>query len=74
LAQAIRYALNRIPKALSYLDNGVLKFDNDTAERAVKLVILGRKTCVFAGSLRSVNAMAIAFSLIETAKQNGVDP
>ncbi len=74
LAQAIRYALNRIPKALPYLDNGFLEFDNNTAERAVKLVTLGPKNCVFAGSLRAGKAMAIAFTLIETAKLNGVDP
>jgi hypothetical protein len=73
LAQPIRYALNRIPKALPYLDTGVLEFDNDTAERAVKPVTLGRKNCVFAGSLRAGKAMAIAFTLIETAKLNGVD-
>jgi transposase len=73
LAQPIRYALNRIPKALPYLDNGVLEFDNDTAERAVKPVTLGRKNCVFTGSLRAGKAMAIAFTLIETAKLNGVD-
>ena len=74
LAQAIRYALNGIPKALPYLDNGVLGFDNNTAERAVKLVTLGRKNWVFVGSQRAGKSMAIAFALIETAKLNGVDP
>ena len=52
LAQAIRYALNRMPKARPYLDNGFLELDNNTAERAMKPVALGRKNWMFAGSQR----------------------
>ena len=43
-------------------------------ERAVKPVAIGRKNWMFAGSERGGKAMAIAFTLIETAKLNGVDP
>jgi hypothetical protein len=43
LAQAIRYALGRIPKAQPYLGNGHLELDNNTADRAVKPVAIGRK-------------------------------
>ena len=43
LAQAIRYALGRMPKARPYLGNGHLSLDNNSAERAVKPVALGRK-------------------------------
>jgi len=74
LAQAIRYALGRIPKARPYLDNGHLALDNNTAERAVKPVAIGRKNWMFAGSEGGGKAMAIAFTLIETAKLNDVDP
>lgn len=74
LAKAIRYALNRLPKTRPYLDNGFLELDNNTCERAVKPVALGRKNWMFAGSERGGKAMAIAFTLIETAKLNGVDP
>ena len=74
LAQAIRYALNRMPKARPYLDNGFLELDNNTAERAMKPVAIGRKNWMFAGSQRGGNSMAIAFTLIETAKLNKVDP
>ena len=74
LAQATRYALNRMPKARPYLKNDVLELDNNFAERAMKPVALGRKNWMFAGSLRGGKAMAIAFTLIETAKLNGVDP
>ena len=74
LAQAIRYALGRIPKARPYLENGHLELDNNTAERAVKPVAIGRKNWMFAGSEGGGKAMAIAFTLIETAKLNNVDP
>ena len=74
LAQAIRYALNRIPKTRPYLDNGFLELDNNTAERAMKPIAIGRKNWMFAGSERGGNSMAIAFTLIETAKLNKVDP
>ena len=43
LAQAIRYALNRMPKTRPYLDNGFLELDNNTAERAMKPIAIGRK-------------------------------
>ena len=75
LAQAIRYALGRMPKAPGYLDQGFLEADNNTAERAVKPVAIGRKkNWLFAGSERGGKAMAIAYTLIETAKLNDVDP
>ncbi|WP_299212296.1 IS66 family transposase [uncultured Tateyamaria sp.] len=74
LAQAIRYALGRMPKARPYLENGNLELDNNTAERAVKPVAIGRKNWMFAGSEGGGKAMAIAFTLIETAKLNDVDP
>lgn len=74
LAKAIRYALNRLPITRPYLDNGFLELDNNTAERAMKPVAIGRKNWMFAGSQRGGNSMAIAFTLIETAKLNKVDP
>jgi transposase len=74
LAQAIRYALGRMPKARPYLSNGHLDLDNNAAERAVKPVAIGRKNWMFSGSARGGKTMAIAFTLIETAKLNNVDP
>ena len=74
LAQAIRYALGRLPKARPYLDNGALAVDNNSAERAMKPVAIGRKNWMFAGSEGGGKAMAIAFTLIETAKLNNVVP
>ena len=74
LAQAIRYALGRMPKARPYPSNGHLEADNRTAERAVKPVAIGRKNRMFAGSKGGGKAMAIADTLIETARLNKVDP
>ena len=48
--------------------------DNNSAERAMKPVAIGRKNWMFAGSKNGGKAMAIAFTLIETAKLNKVDP
>jgi transposase len=74
LAKAIRYALVRMKKLRPYLDEGFLEADNNAAERAMKPVALGRKNWLFAGSEGGGKAAAIAFTLIETAKLNGVNP
>lgn len=74
MAKAIRYALSRMPNTLPYLENGYLELDNSNAERAMKSVAVGGKNWMFAGSERGSKAMAIAFTLNESAKLNGVDP
>ncbi len=74
LAKAIRYALTRIKKLRPYLDHGFLDIDNNPAERAMKTVALGRKNYLFVGSEGGGKAAATAYTLIETAKLNGVEP
>ena len=74
LAVAIRYALTRIRRLRPYLDHGILELDNNTAERAMRSIAIGRKNYLFVGSLTGGRAAAIAYTLIETAKLNGVDP
>ena len=74
LASAIRYALNRMARMRPYLDHGILELDNNTAERAMRPVALGRKNYLFVGSQTGGKSAAIAYTLIETAKLNGVDP
>ncbi len=59
-----------MPKTRPYLDNGFLELDNNTCERAVKPV----KNYLFMGSEGGGKAAAIAYTLVETAKLNGVDP
>jgi len=50
LGKAIRYALARLSKARAYLNNGFLEMDNNTAERAVRPIAVGRKNYLFMGS------------------------
>ncbi len=74
LAKAVRYALTRIKKLRPHLDHGHLEADNNCAERAMKSVALGRKNDLFVGADGDGKAAAIAYTLIETAKLNGIDP
>lgn len=71
---AIRYGLTRMKRLRPYLDHGFLELDNNTAERAMRSVAVGRKNYLFIGSQTGGRAAAIAYTLIETAKLNGVDP
>ena len=74
LAAAIRYALTRMAHMRPYLANGILELDNNAAERRMRAIALGRKNYLFVGSEAGGKAAAIAYTLIETAKLNGVDP
>ena len=70
----MRYALGRWEALLHYVDDGHLEMDNNAAERALRVVALGRKNYLFAGSDRGGERAAAIYSLIGTAKLNGVDP
>ncbi len=74
LAAAIRYALARMNRMRSYLAHGILELDNNAAERGMRAIALGRKNYLFVGSEAGGKAAAIAYTLIETAKLNRVDP
>ena len=74
LAGAIRYALTRMKRLRPYLENGFLELDNNSAERSMRPIALGRKNYLFMGSEGGGKSAAIAYTLIETAKLNGVDP
>lgn len=74
LAQAMRYALSRWKALCAYLDDGTIEIHNNAAERAIRGVALGRKNWLFAGSDTGGKTAAAIYSLIETAKLNGLDP
>jgi transposase len=74
LAEAIRYALGRMPNARAYLENGQPEPDNNICERSIGPLTLGRKNYLFMGSEGGGNAAAIAYTLIQTARMNAVDP
>jgi transposase len=73
LAKAFRYMLSRWPALTRCFADGRLSLDNNPAERALRGVALGRKNYLFAGSDRGGERAAAMYSLIETAKLNGLD-
>ncbi len=73
-AAAIRYALSRWRALTRYVDDGKLEIDNNAAERALRVVALGRKNFLFAGSDSGGERAAAIYSLLGTAKLNGLDP
>ena len=73
-AAAIRYALSRWRALTRYTDDGLLEIDNSAAERALRAVALGRKNFLFAGSDCGGERAAAMYTLIGSAKLNGLDP
>jgi transposase len=71
---AIRYALTRWEQLLRFVDDGTIEIDNNAAERALRGVALGRKNYLFAGSDAGGERAASIYSLIGSAKLNGLDP
>ena len=74
LAEAIRYATTRWSAMTRYVADGRIEIDNNAAERALRTVALGRKNYLFAGSDAGGERAAAIYSLIGTAKLNGLDP
>ena len=74
LAAAIRHALTRLKHLRPYIEHGFLEIDNNPAERAMRPIALGRKNYLFMGSASGGRAAAIAYTLIETARLNEIDP
>ena len=71
---AVKYALSRWEALTRYADDGRLEIDNNAAERALRAVALGRENYLFAGSDAGGERAATLYSLIGTAKLNGLDP
>jgi hypothetical protein len=74
LAQAIGYTLTHWKALVRYCDDGRIEIDNNAAERALRGVGLGRKNFLFFGSDAGGERAAAIYSLVETAKLNGIDP
>lgn len=74
LGKAISYFLNEWENVSRYVDDGRLSIDNNAAEREIKQVVIGRKNWLFADSVDGAHTNAIMYSLIATAKANGLDP
>lgn len=74
LAKAMGYVLTRWSALTRYVDDGRIEIDNNAAERALRVVALGRKNYLFCGSDAGGERAAAIYSLMGTAKLNGVDP
>jgi hypothetical protein len=73
-AAAILYALKLWPALLRYCDDGAIEIDNSAAERALRGVAIGHRNYLFAGADSGGERAAAIYSLIGTAKLNGIDP
>jgi transposase len=74
LGKAIGYALRNWTRLTRYLEDGRLRPDNNLAENAIRPFVIGRKNWLFAGNPKGAEASATYYSLIETAKANGLKP
>jgi transposase len=74
LGQAITYCRNQWERLQGFLKDGRLEIDNNRSERSIKPFVIGRKNWLFANSARGATSSAIIYSLVETAKENGLNP
>jgi transposase len=74
LGKAISYALKHWEKLIVYIEDGRLSPDNNAAENAIRPFVVGRKAWLFAGHPNGAEAGATFYSLVETAKANGLEP
>jgi transposase len=74
LGKAIGYAIGQWERVIRYLDDGILRPDNNLAENAIRPFCVGRRNWLFSGSPRGAFASATIFTLIESAKANSLEP
>ncbi|WP_382285035.1 IS66 family transposase [Heyndrickxia sporothermodurans] len=74
LGQAITYCLNQWKKLVAFLEDGRLEIDNNRSERSIKPFVIGRKNFLFSNTPKGARASAIIYSIVETAKENGLNP
>jgi transposase len=74
LEKAMTYCRNQWEHLIVFLKDGRLELDNNRSERAIKPFVIGRKNFLFANTPKGAKASAMAYSLIETAKENGLIP
>ena len=74
LGSALGYCINQWTKLLDYLQDSRLEIDNNRAERTIKNIVIGRKNWLFTNTPEDAEASAIYYCIIETAKENGLNP
>ena len=74
IGNALTYLHNQWPKLMRYLDDGRLSIDNNPVENAIRPFVIGRRNWLFSDTARGAKSSANLYSLIETAKANGLEP
>ena len=74
LGIALNYLKNQWSDLTAYLQDGRIELSNNRAERSIKPFVISRKNFLFSNTARGAKSSAVMFSLIETAKENGLDP
>lgn len=74
LGKALHYLLGQWLYLVRYLEDGRLELSNNRAERSIKPFVMGRKNWLFANTPTGAQSSAVIYSIIETAKENGLDP
>lgn len=74
LGKAVHYLDHQWPHLVHYLEDGRWPIDNNPAENAIRPFVIGRKNWLFSATPRGADASANLYSLIETAKANGIEP
>lgn len=71
---AVNYGRQQWPKLIRFLEDGRIELSNNRAERSIKPFVIGRKNWLFANTPRGARASAVIYSIVETAKENGLNP
>ncbi|MGP9509052.1 MULTISPECIES: IS66 family transposase [unclassified Halomonas] len=74
LGKALHYLDNQWPRLTRFLHDGLIPLDNNPAENAIRPFVIGRKNWLFSHTPSGAQASAAIYSLIETAKANGLSP
>ncbi len=74
LGKAVHYLIEQWPYLKNVFADGRLELSNNRAERSIKPFVIGRKNWLFSNTVNGAKTSAIIYSIIETAKENGLNP
>ena len=74
LKEAVNYAVNQRPYLCTFLDHGEIEISNNQVENAIRPIVIGRKNWLFCDTPEGAKASCLTYSLLETAKANGLNP
>ena len=74
LEEAVTYARNQEAALRAYLEHGDVDISNNVAENAIRPFAVGRKNWLFSDTVKGAESSAIVYTLVETAKANGLEP